>query len=242
MKEKFQSDLTRKLRKDLISLDFSPGNCSCNGPTKTPEGICRYGNNCNTPIVLYEVTCKCFQKKYIGATQKTLKERMKGHYSDVRLWFRKGKHTDTFAKHFVRHFNSQPTAGQIREKCEFKIIRTINPFSFMRGIRTFECRLCMEEKIEIVEAKQNNPRNLMNDNSDIYGPCRHRTKFHRFQRTDELCESEKNSNGTRKNLRRNLICLQENTKKKKRKRKRAPFRDTTNVRSSERIIKRTIEI
>ena len=64
----------------------------------------------------------------------------------------------------------------------------------------------MEEKVEILKAKKNNPRTLINENSDIYGPCRHRSKFHRYRCTDELCESEKNSSKYKKaKSRRNVI-------------------------------------
>ena len=31
----------------------------------------------------------------------------------------------------------------------------------------------------------------MNENSEIHGPCRHSARFHRFESTDELGESEK---------------------------------------------------
>ena len=132
---------------------------------------------------------------------------MKSHYSDVQMWFSKSKHTDSFAKHFVRHFISQPKAGQIREVCNLKILYTFNPFSFTRGARTFECRLCMGEKMEILDARKKNAKCLINKNSDIYGPCRHRTKFHRFPCTDELCESKKNSSSASLPLRQSLLCL-----------------------------------
>ena len=136
LKEKFQGNLTRKLQKDLISVDFAPGTCFCNGPTKTPDEKWRYGDNCNTSIVVYEVTCKYLQLKYIGGTQDTFKAEMKGNYSDFKWWFKEGERTDSFAQHFVRHFKTQSTAVKIREMCKFRIIRTINPFSFTRGIQT----------------------------------------------------------------------------------------------------------
>ena len=101
---------------------------------------------------------------------------MKGHFSDVRKWYTQCMHTNSFAKHFVRHFSEKPSASQVREICKFEILRTINPFSFMRGIRTYKCRLCVEEKIEMISARKANPRNLMNENRDIYGPLQARNE------------------------------------------------------------------
>ena len=77
-----------KLQKELVSLDFSAGTCLCKGPTKTPAGLCRYRDHCNTTIVVYKVICKkC--SFYLDSMQNTLKKLMTGHYSDVREWFKK---------------------------------------------------------------------------------------------------------------------------------------------------------
>ena len=43
--------------------------------------------------------------------------------------------------------------------------------------------------------------NLINENSEIYGPCRHRAKFHRFldlSCTDERVKREKGSSANKK--------------------------------------------
>ena len=97
------------------------------------------------------------------------------------------------AKHFTRFFNKKPTAGQIRSLCDFKVLQSISVFSFMKNIRSYSCRLCMAEKSCIVTAKKNST--LINSDSEIYGPCRHRSKFHRFLSTcdctDEHGECEK---------------------------------------------------
>ena len=140
--------------------------------------------------MVYQVRCKRSGKIYIGSTQQSLKNRFKGHFDDVQKWFRSGTLTDSFAKHFAGHFSTKPTTGQIRELCEFKILSRINPFSFTKGIRTHGCRLCMAEKAALVSEKYKG-KNLINDNYEIYGPCRHRSKFHRFPCTDERNRREK---------------------------------------------------
>ena len=102
---------------------------------------------------MYQATCKKTGKVYIGSTQQKFKERMEQHFDDVRLWFRKGVRTDTFASHFSRSFNEKPTAGQIRSLCDFKILQSVSVFSFMKNIRSYSCRLYMEEKRWLVKQK-----------------------------------------------------------------------------------------
>ena len=177
LRERFRGDLTGKVQKGLISLDFAQGKCNCNSATKI-DGKCPYGGECNKSIVVYQVTCKECDSDYIGSTQQSLKGRMSGHFADVSKWYKKGVRTDSFAKHFTRHFNENPTYREIRDLCSFKILQTVNPFSFMKNVRSYECRLCLAEKSWIVKMKQ--AKNIINENSEIYGPCRHRAKFHRF--------------------------------------------------------------
>ena len=103
---------------------------------------------------------------------------MEHHFDDVRLWFRKGLRTDTFARHFSRYFNSKTTAGQIRSLCDFKVLQSVNLFSFIKNICSYSCRLCMAEKIWIVNSKTK--YSLINLDLEIYGPYRHKSKLHWF--------------------------------------------------------------
>ena len=116
---------------------------------------------------------------------------MKQHYDDVGKFFRKGTLTDTFAKHFVRHFGSVPAANDVRRKCEMKILQRINPFGFQKRVRSHSCQLCSAERYWLIKARMKGD-NLMNANSEIYGACRHQSCFHRFQlSTDERRRREK---------------------------------------------------
>ena len=134
--------------------------------------------------------------QYVGSTQQSLKRRMTQHFDDVKKYFRRETHTDTFAKHMIQHFTRKPTNEKIRNLCKFQVINSINPFSFTKKARSHDCRLCLAEKSKLVW-KRLNKVPLMNANSEIYGPCRHNPRFHRFpkKRTDELGESEKENLG-----------------------------------------------
>ena len=98
----------------------------------------------------------------------------------------------------MRHFDSKPSAGQVRDVCTFEIVTTINPFSFMSGVWSYECRLFMEEKVEILKAKIDNLQSLNNENLDIYGPYRNRAKFRMYLCIGELCDIEKNNSKDKK--------------------------------------------
>ena len=42
----------------------------------------------------------------------------------------------------------------------------------------------MKERTEILKASYNQECTLINNNSEIYGSCRHKTRFHRFTRNN----------------------------------------------------------
>ena len=115
---------------------------------------------------------------------------MAGHFQDVRDWFRLGKRTDTFARHFVRHFRTKPKPVEVRALCRFKVLKEIEPFGFMKKVKTDECKLCMAERLAILKGKQKGYK-LINENSELHGPCRHCARFHRFNGTDEPGKGEK---------------------------------------------------
>ena len=55
----------------------------------------------------------------------------------------------------------------------------------MKTFGKVSCRLCMQERLEIhkaiLEEKKNGTFNLINSAHELYGACRHKTQFHRFE-------------------------------------------------------------
>ena len=86
----------------------------------------------------------------------------------------------------------------------------------MKKVKTDECKLCMAERLAILDGKRRGYK-LINENSEIHGPCRHSARFHSFESTEEPGKGEK---GT-------ILCkeIQPNPpkKKKKKKTKKAPL-------------------
>ena len=177
--------------------------CNCNGGKVDDK--CPYGGKCRETTLVYKVTCTVCDKQYIGNTQQTLKERMNGHYQDVRYLVKIGKHSDSFAKHFAEHFvkGEAPLkkgdigkicAGDVRNICKFDIIWKGDPIAVSKGFKTRSCRLCQSERKAILKAIWEEPERVINSSNEIHGACRHNPKFHRLMMnasTDERGKREK---------------------------------------------------
>ena len=50
----------------------------------------------------------------------------------------------------------------------------------MKSSRTMQCKICMVERMKILERFQNDRKMLINDNSDIYSSCKCKEKFQKF--------------------------------------------------------------
>ena len=66
--ELLQSDLSKKLNKDLVSLDYMERPCNCPAHCLI-DNKCPYGNKCRTTCVVYKVEWKTRKKFYILNTQ-----------------------------------------------------------------------------------------------------------------------------------------------------------------------------
>ena len=68
----------------------------------------------------------------------------------------------------------------------FKVVKQLNPIGAMKTFTKPNCNLCMEERLTILKNLRDKLFTIMNNNSEIYGACRHKTFFHRvFLRTDD---------------------------------------------------------
>ena len=74
--------------------------------------------------------------------------------------------------------------GDIRAIIEVDILWKGNPINHMKKFGTINCGLCMRERLAILSAMRkdrlNNTKLLINTSGELYGACRHRTRFHRF--------------------------------------------------------------
>jgi hypothetical protein len=121
MRDIFQSQLSAKMIENAESLDFNTRECNC----RSPSGNCQYGKVCRVPIVVYKVKCKTSGKIYIGNTQHYFKNRMRGHFQDVKQLVENNVYSDSYAQKFggqVPKGVSAPTPGMQRDLISCSII------------------------------------------------------------------------------------------------------------------------
>ena len=61
---------------------------------------------------------------YIGNTQQTFKKIMDGHFSDLQRLLKNGQKSDSFAPHFVQHFDDTTSRTDLRKYTMFKVVNS----------------------------------------------------------------------------------------------------------------------
>ena len=185
----FQGDLCSKLIKNVNSLDFGDMPCNCNRTSRI-NGECVYKGDCRKSLVVYKAECNDCKMCYLGNTQQKIKIRINQHLGEVCKLVNTGKTSDSFAKHFALHHTSQRTTkltiGEARKKVSVSILWQGNPISCNKSFGKLNCSLCMKERILILKYSRENPNLVINSNSEFYGACRHKPKFHRYATTTPL--------------------------------------------------------
>ena len=182
LREMLQGDLSKKLIEGVESMDFKVRDCNCRGG-KT--GKCQYGDVCRIPIVIYKVTCKTTNKIYIGNTQQYFKNRMRGHFQDVKNLLEKGNHSDSYARHFAGIWPkgaATPTPGMQRDLIKCEVLWQGNPISIVKTFGKSTCGLCNRERMEIIKISRSTPDILINSCSKIHGARQHKPRFHRYHK------------------------------------------------------------
>ena len=74
-------------------------------------------------------------------TQQTFKKRMDGHFSDLQHLLKNGQKSDSFAAHFVLHFNNTTSHTDLRKCMAFKVIKQLNPIGVMKFFTKPNCHV-----------------------------------------------------------------------------------------------------
>ena len=169
-------DLAAKIGRGIFSKYLMDRKCNCSLPSKVNRK-CAYEGKFRSRYIIYEVTCSTCDAIYIGNTQQTFKRRMDGHFSDLQLLLKNGQKSDSFAAHFVQHFNNTMSRKDLHKCKPFKVIEQLNTIGAMKKFTKHNCNLCMQERLTILKKIR---VMVMNKNLDIYAACRHKTTFYRF--------------------------------------------------------------
>jgi hypothetical protein len=181
LRELFQSDLNSKLNHDIISKDFQNLPCNCRN-----KQACPYGGNCRNPIVVYRAKCLMTNKIYLGNTQQHVKSRMQGHVQDVKRLVINDKASDSFASHFAALVPEGAEKKEVKNHVKIKvdIIWQGDPISCVKTFGTKGCKLCAKERYAIIKLTRETPQLAINKCNEVYGACRHKPRFHRFDHTE----------------------------------------------------------
>ena len=92
--------------------------------------------------------------------------------------------TDSFAHHFAQICgdctNSNQVYAKLKENISVEVIWQGDSIQCTKSARTRDCKLCMTERKQIMQALRDDRHKVINRNDDIYAPCKCSTRFHKF--------------------------------------------------------------
>ena len=185
-------DLISKLNDWITSRKFENQPCNCNASSQNEDGCCVYDGQCNVKLCIYKVTCKECGKFYIGSTKNELKKRFSSHFSSVKQLIERDKKSSSYARHFkncyVKKYGPNYDVRKIREMGKYEILWEGHAIPTVKTFSTYNCKLCMEEKLAILNAKTRRFHQNINKRKELFSSCRHGGSFHDYCRkvgTDE---------------------------------------------------------
>ena len=101
---------------------------------------------------------------YIGNTQQTFKKRMDGHLSNLQRLLKNKQKTDSFAAHFVQHFNNTKSRTYLLKYMTFKVLKQLNPIHAMKTFTKSNCNICMQVHLTILKKLRDKGVTLINKN------------------------------------------------------------------------------
>ena len=123
---------------------------------------------------------------------------MQQHNYEARRLYRFGTAADSYAHHMAKQVPQNTKATDLPNFIcpQVSILWQGNPLSVVKTFGSRDCKLCMKERFEILRAKKKDPNKLINRCNEIYGACRHKPRFHRFEQktfpgTDESNKDER---------------------------------------------------
>ena len=201
--EMFNADLNQKVMSNIEDEAGRNRPCNCDVRTKLENGACMYGEKCRHKFVIYELKDRLSGNSYYGKTQQDLKKRTSKHITEV--WHNienqqckaqglklanPNSGSDSFSKFFSQYCTDCTSGHQVRAKMkqilEVKIIwNKTDRIKCMKTATTRNCKLCMKERITIMQALRENKHKVINNNTEVYGCCSCKPGFHEFVQISE---------------------------------------------------------
>ena len=117
-------DLAVKNGRGIFSKDLMDRECIYSLPSKF-NGKCVYKGKCRWRCIIYDVKLCMYDSIYIGNTQQTFKKIMDVHFSDLQRLLKNRQKSDSFAPHFIQHFNDTTSRTDLRKCMTFKVVNSL---------------------------------------------------------------------------------------------------------------------
>ena len=126
---------------------------------------------------------------------------MQQHNGEAINQLKDGTRSDSFAKHYskqltnFKEYERRPLHKVLRNSYTSKILWQGNSIGAVKTFGTNHCMLCNQELLHIFNRSRENPSQLINSCNEMFGACRHKTRFHRQTKvepgTDDSTMEEK---------------------------------------------------
>ena len=175
------------MNKGLASRKFLDKPYNYNIQNRDDKGNCFFfGEECHKKLVIYKLTCKECGYFYVGSTKNSFKLRAAQHFGDVKKLMTQDIKTDTFARHFKRCYTRKHRkvfdGRDIRKMTSFEILWHGNPLTTVKNFSTYKFKLCIKEKLCILNAKIRLFHKNINKRKELYSRCCHGGNFHNYCR------------------------------------------------------------
>ena len=130
--------------------------------------ICPLNGDCLSEAVVYKATVKAENQEdivYFGSTEGSMKQRLYGHKSDMRV--EKNKNKTTLSKHMW-----ELKGKGVNATIEWEIVKKCRKYA--SGDK--KCDVCLTEKLEIMKGKMKGIR-MLNKRNEMMYKCPHKRKF-----------------------------------------------------------------
>ena len=108
---------------------------------------------------------------YMSNNQQTFKKIMDGHFSDLQRLLKKKQKSDSFAVHFVQHFNNTTSCTDLRKYMTLEVIKQLNLIVAMKTFTKLNCIIYMQKRLTILKKYMTKASKLWKKVRRFMGPA-----------------------------------------------------------------------
>ena len=89
-----------------------------------------------------------------------------------------------FGEHFKELGVKEIDRDHVRAMVKYEVVWVGNRISAAKSFGKRTCRLCMKERLAILELSETNPKKMINSRNELYGACRHGSSLKVIKKTE----------------------------------------------------------